>query len=73
MEIPRGLTPAGGSASLSLVELRRHLLRRAGALSVRSQRRRHRGDPATAQRLSAEARRLTRIAKDMAPDPDAGT
>jgi hypothetical protein len=63
-----GQTPSSGSAALSLLDLRRHLLRRASALSVRAQRCRHRGDGAGAARLSSEASRLARIAKRMGDD-----
>ncbi|MGI8873328.1 MAG: hypothetical protein ACR2KP_03180 [Egibacteraceae bacterium] len=61
-------TPTSPSAALSLLELRRHLLRRASALSVRAQRCRHRGDGAGAARLASEASRLARIAKRMGDD-----
>ena len=57
--------PTPTTAGLSIIELRRHLLRRAGALSVRAQRQRHRGDSVNAARMANEAARLARIAKDM--------
>jgi hypothetical protein len=60
-------TPTSGA--LSLVELRRHLLRRASALSVRARVCRSRGDVASAARMSEEAARLMRVARDMGRHP----
>ena len=57
--------PTPTTSGLSVIELRRHLLRRAGALSVRAQRHRHRGDSINAARMANEAARLARIAKEM--------
>ena len=50
------------SAALSLVELQRQLLRRAGALHARAQQLRERGETAAAQRISGESTRLRVIA-----------
>lgn len=58
-------TPTSGSALLSLVDLRRHLLRRSSALSVRAKTLRARGDVAGAARAAEDAHRLRRIAQDM--------
>jgi hypothetical protein len=58
-------TPAGGSAALSLVELRRHLIPRASALTVRARAYRLRGDRVAAARLEEQATRLREVAKDM--------
>jgi hypothetical protein len=58
-------TPTGGSAALSLVELRRHLIRRASALTVRARAHRLRGDRVAAARLEEQATRLREVAKDM--------
>jgi hypothetical protein len=58
-------TPTEGSALLSLVELRRHLLRQASTLSVRARRMRARGDVAGGARTAEEAGRLLAIAQDM--------
>lgn len=57
--------PALSTGSLSLVDLRRHLLRRASTLTARARARRARGDVAGATRLSHEAARLFRVAHDM--------
>jgi hypothetical protein len=58
-------TPTSGSALLSLVELRRHLLRRASTLSVRARTLRARGDVAGASRAAEESARLLRVAREM--------
>ncbi len=53
------------SAALSLLELRRHLLRRAGALTARARGLRQKGDAATAARLAQESERLLNVAHTM--------
>jgi hypothetical protein len=58
-------TPTSGSALLSLVELRRHLLRRASMLSVRARTLRSRGDIVGATRAAEESARLLRVAREM--------
>lgn len=58
-------TPTSGSAMLSLVELRRHLLRRSSVLSVRARTLRARGDVAGAARAAEESARLLRVAREM--------
>jgi hypothetical protein len=57
--------PTPTTGGLSLVELRRHLLRRASILAVRAKACRARGDVANAARMSEEAGRLLRVARDM--------
>lgn len=58
-------TPTSGSALLSLLELRRHLLRRSSTLSVRARTLRARGDIAGASKAAEESARLLRIAREM--------
>lgn len=58
-------TPTSGSAALSLLDLRRHLLRRSSALSVRAKALRARGDVTGAARAAEDAKRLRRIAREM--------
>lgn len=58
-------TPMSASGMLSLVELRRHLLRRASTLSVRARTLRARGDVTGAARAAEEADRLMRVARNM--------
>ncbi len=58
-------SPTPSTGALSLVELRRHLLRRATALSVRARIHRARGDIVSATRMSNEANRLLRVAREM--------
>jgi hypothetical protein len=58
-------TPTSPSAALSLVDLRRHLLRQASTLSVRARTLRQRGDSVQAQRLAEESARLLRVAREM--------
>jgi hypothetical protein len=53
------------TGSVSLDELRRYLLRRASRLAVRARACRTRGDVVTATRMSEEAARLLRVARDM--------
>lgn len=62
--------PTPTSATLSLLELRRHLLRRASVLGVRARALRARGDHAAAARLGQEAARILQIAKKMGADSD---
>ena len=57
-------TPAN-SAALSLLELRRHLLRRAGELSARARGLRKKGASHSAARLAVESDRLLLVAKTM--------
>lgn len=57
--------PTPSTGALSLVELRRYLLRRASELAVRARTCRARGDVNAAARMSAEAARLLRVAQDM--------
>jgi hypothetical protein len=58
-------TPTSGSALLSLVDLRRQLLRRSSVLSVRAKMLRARGDIRGAHRAADDAARLKRIAREM--------
>lgn len=58
-------TPTSPSALLSLLDLRRHLLRQSSTLAVRARGLRARGDVAGAQRLVMESQRLHRIAREM--------
>lgn len=58
-------TPTSPSALLSLLDLRRHLLRRSSTLAVRAKALRARGDVAGAQRLALESQRPHRIAREM--------
>lgn len=58
-------TPTSPSAALSLVDLRRHLLRRSSILGVRARNLRAHGDIVQAARLAEEAARLLRIAREM--------
>jgi hypothetical protein len=53
------------TAGLSLVELRRHLIRRASALRVRARGLRARGDRLGAARLEEQSAQLIRVARDM--------
>lgn len=53
------------SAALSLLELRRHLLRRAGELSARARGLRKKGASSSAARLAVESDRLLLVAKTM--------
>ena len=53
------------SAALSLLELRRHLLRRAGELSARARGLRKKGATSSAARLAVESDRLLLVAKTM--------
>jgi hypothetical protein len=53
------------TAGLSLVELRRHLIRRASAMRVRARGLRARGDRLAAARLEDQSARLIRVARDM--------
>jgi hypothetical protein len=48
-----------------LYELRRHLIRKAGALSVKARAERIRGDRVTAARLLSQAERLRAVARQM--------
>lgn len=57
--------PVTGSAALSLVELRRHLIRRASALTVRARAHRMRGERVAAAKLEEQAARLRQVARDM--------
>lgn len=57
-----------GSASLSLIELRRHLIRRAGMLTQRARTLRARGDAVMARRLQAQAQRLLEMAREVDED-----
>jgi hypothetical protein len=54
-----------GSAALSLLELRRHLIRRAGELSGRARVLRARGDAKGAAAAAEQAARLRMVARDM--------
>jgi hypothetical protein len=56
---------ASNSAALSLFELRRQLLRRAGALSARARGLRRKGDSMSAARIAVESDRLLLVAKTM--------
>lgn len=67
MKEPSGLT----SASLSLLELRRHLLRQAGTLAVRARRLRSNGDRLGAADVAAQSQRLRTTAKSMGKGTDA--
>jgi hypothetical protein len=51
------------------VDLQRELLRRSSALAVRARVCRARGEVSSAARLSGEAARLRRVARDMRRDP----
>jgi hypothetical protein len=53
------------SAALSMLELRRHLLRKAGALTVRARLVRQRGGDRKAARLAQESDLLLLMAKQM--------
>lgn len=64
--------PPLGTAALSLVELRRHLIRRAGTLHVRARALKVRGDIYSAARLEEQASRLREIARDMGGDDMGG-
>jgi hypothetical protein len=61
-------TPTSPSAALSLVDLRRHMLRRASILGSRARVLRARGDTAQANRLANESARIMRIAREMGED-----
>jgi hypothetical protein len=63
-EDPTGAT-LQGSAALSLLELRRHLVRRAGELSGRARVLRARGDARGAAAAAEQAARLRTVARDM--------
>jgi hypothetical protein len=54
---------------LSLLELRRHMLRRSGELGVRARRQRARGDVVGAARSFQESARLRRTAEDIQVRP----
>lgn len=58
-------TPTSSSGALSLVDLRRQLLRRASELAVRAKACRARGEVHAAARMNAEAGRLLHVARDM--------
>jgi hypothetical protein len=53
------------SAALSLLELRRHLLRRAGTLEARAQGLRDKGAERIAAQVSSESDRLRDVARRM--------
>lgn len=53
------------TGALSLLELRRHLVRRSGTLAARAQRLQGQGDVASAALLIAESRRLRSAARAM--------
>jgi hypothetical protein len=53
------------TAGLSLVELRRHLIRRAGSMRVRARSLRARGDRVGALRLEEQSAQLIRVAREM--------
>jgi hypothetical protein len=57
-----------GSATLSLLDLRRHLLRRAGELIARARALRARGDSAGALRIEEQSQRLLQVARSMRPE-----
>ena len=61
---PRPERPTN-TAALSLLELRRHLLKRAGALSARARGLREKGHSATAARMAEESQRLRAVAHEM--------
>lgn len=63
--VPGTSSTLTGSAALSLVELRRHLLRRAGELNAQSRQARTRGDGQMAARLGAQAAAIVRSAHRM--------
>ena len=54
-----------GSAALSLLELRRHLLRKAGTLTARARAVRRRGGQRKAAKLALESDLLLLMAKQM--------
>jgi hypothetical protein len=58
-------TPTSPSAALSLIDLRRHMIRRASILGTRARALRARGDTAQAHRLADESARIMRIAREM--------
>jgi hypothetical protein len=61
-------TPTPTTAALSLRDLRRHLIQRSSALSVRARNLRARGDVKGASRAAAESARLLHIAREMRAD-----
>lgn len=62
---PEKPTSPTSSAGLSLLELRRHLLRRAGELSARARGLREKGDTASALRAAQQSHRLRDVAHTM--------
>jgi hypothetical protein len=61
----QGETPTGASAALSLVELRRHLVRRAGELAGKARSLRARGDFMAALRAQQHGQKLLEVARKM--------
>ena len=63
--MPPGPEQPANSAALSLLELRRHLLRRAGVLTARARDLRDKGAEVTAARVADESERLLSVARSM--------
>lgn len=61
------------SAALSLLELRRHMLRRAGELSARARGLRKKGASSSAARLAVESDRLLLVARTMEDNASSAT